>query len=457
LPLPQAHTLEQIRVDAPGDVLQRQLGFGRRTLTRTPRVHAADGRPPALAAFMSRTYSETYYRPSTGGGFDVAYDPSAGALTVTVKVYFNFENGNPSHADWRGTTRPDGTPYDSHEFAWNDEDKEDYASEFIDQIERHWSGRHAFRCIRMGWEALPLVHVNVEVDRVDAADGAHLEADVYKWPDNRYDRFYVDQPDVSNSEQLLGSGWLGVEPARSEGQFNESESDEAVGLPDRTKFTIDTSERSAYTQADADNPSPILFALGSYKVTSNELGPLRAFAETMAQPAMPDFQIMVIGHTSSDGSDSDNQLLSEKRARAVSGELVRGGVKSPPIVGAVGERGATEDAGWRRVDIIVGELTAMQTTILHEFGHVIGLGDEYPTPDGGRRDVGQAVRHSPLAQQLGVTSAPILASDNDAIMSVGEVVAPRHYITFLEALGDVTGTAGEWEVVSLREAVRRVP
>ena len=98
------------------------------------------------------------------------------------------------------------------------------------------------------------------------------------------------------------------------------------------------------------------------------------------------------------------------------------------------------------MEITVGDFEADQTTVAHEFGHMFGLSDEYPTPDGGDRDVGTPVAHSALAERLIPGQQPILAHHNEDIMSNGEVVQPHHYVTFLEVLGVMTGTEGEWDI-----------
>ena len=51
---------------------------------------------------------------------------------------------------------------------------------------------------------------------------------------------------------------------------------------------------------------------------------------------------------------------------------------------------------------------------------------------------------SQLANDLGLATAPVVAHHSDSIMSNGEVIEPYHYATFLEVLGTMTGTTGEW-------------
>jgi hypothetical protein len=76
---------------------------------------------------------------------------------------------------------------------------------------------------------------------------------------------------------------------------------------------------------------------------------------------------------------------------------------------------------------------------------MFGLGDEYPNAGAGR-PVGTPVAHSALAQALIPGQQPIVATDSDNIMSGGETIRPHHYVTFLEVLGTMTGTTGQWAI-----------
>jgi hypothetical protein len=158
---------------------------------------------------------------------------------------------------------------------------------------------------------------------------------------------------------------------------------------------------------------------------------------------------VVTGHASAEGEEEKNLRLSEARARNVSNEIVKGGATTTPTSTGKGEEGATEDPAWRKVEIQVKDFTSKQTTVKHEFGHILGLGDEYPTADATpatRRPVGTPVAHSALAQRLIPGQQPILAHHDESIMSNGEEVRPYHYVTFLEALGNMTGTTGTWGI-----------
>ncbi|NJO03749.1 MAG: hypothetical protein HC880_20645 [Bacteroidia bacterium] len=67
----------------------------------------------------------------------------------------------------------------------------------------------------------------------------------------------------------------------------------------------------------------------------------------------------------------------------------------------------------------------LQVGATHEFGHMIGLGDEYP-------DKKPGITHATLVKNmLGKT---ISEGRTNEIMSIGDHIGQQHYVTFLEAL-----------------------
>ena len=77
--------------------------------------------------------------------------------------------------------------------------------------------------------------------------------------------------------------------------------------------------------------------------------------------------------------------------------------------------------------------------------------------------IGDPVDHSTLPP-MGNGVPPAVSENNDSIMSVGNVVRPQHYITFLEALNQATapvhvsyGGEGEPPAFSAFEAEEALP
>jgi outer membrane protein OmpA-like peptidoglycan-associated protein len=388
-----------------------------------------------LEDFMSQEYSTEDFHPSTGRGlFDARYSPRSGDLTITVGITFNFQNGNPADPTWVASV---GGPakaatYTADQFTWTDDEKEDWKSTAISMVQSHWGQRYTFFTQRPCWEGLPPVNVTIQVvERPGTGAGkSHFVTSVTKWP---------TEPGLEESVTPPGRA------DQSTARFHESGSD-GITTPDSDHRTRTTASRARYGQVDTDNPGVILFAQGSAEVSAADRAKLATFGATLGAPDMPPFPVTVTGHASSEGTEERNMQLSETRAHNVANAIVTGGAKKQPTVVAEGERGASLTPEWRRVNITVGAFEADQTTILHEFGHMFGLGDEYPTPDGGARDVGTRVAHSALAERLIPGQQPILAHHDEGIMSNGELIRPHHYVTFLEVLGKMTGTEGTWDV-----------
>jgi hypothetical protein len=157
--------------------------------------------------------------------------------------------------------------------------------------------------------------------------------------------------------------------------------------------------------------------------------------------------VTVIGHASATGSHEANEQVALQRAQNVAAYLQSHGKQ---IAGyrvearSEGDTGATADADWRRVDIVVGDGRA-QVTMMHETGHMFGLDDEYASPPGGFAPgagtpgtIGTPTAHGAISGAMGGGVQPAVFENNDNIMSVGNVVRPQHYSTFFEALTNVT-------------------
>ena len=432
---PSAALMLRLQRSAGNAAVARMLQR-RATLMRQPTATCSPAEQAQLDELLSKTYIEEDFHPSTGRGlFDAIYAPGDGNLTITVGITFKFVNGNPADPTWVASV---GGPavaatYKPEQFAWTKEEQDNWKANAIAKITATWGHQYVFFTQKACWaDKLPPVNVGIEiVERPESGEGkSHFVTTVNKWP---------TEPGLEESVTPPGTH------DQSTARFQESAAD-GIENPDKEHFVRSTSTRARYAQVDTDNPGTITFARNVREPTATDSAKLRKFGATLGAPDMPPFPVTVTGHSSSEGKPEYNQTLSEDRARNVSNEIVAGGSQKQPKLVALGATGATPTPEWRRVDITVGKFEADQTTIAHEFGHMFGLGDEYPTPDGGSRDVGTPVAHSALAQRLIPGQQPILAHHSDDIMSNGEAVRPHHYVTFLEVLGKMTATEGTWDI-----------
>jgi outer membrane protein OmpA-like peptidoglycan-associated protein len=417
-------------------LLQRGGGGLGAALMRQPAAVCSPADQAKLDELMAGTYTREDFHPSTGRGlFDATYVPADGNLTITLGITFNFVNGNPADPTWVASV---GGPavaatYTPDQFNWTPEEQNDWKANALSQVTAIWGGRYTFFTQKECWAAtLPPVNVTIDIVERPAAGAnkSHFVTTVNKWPTEPGHRDSVTPPGAAD---------------QSTARFHESGA-EGIENPDESHFRRTTGSRARYGEVDRDNPRTIRFPQNVTDPSDADKTALRKFGETLGKPYMPPFPVTLTAHSSSEGAEDLNMRISEDRGRSVSNEIVSGGAQTQPTLVPVGETGAAPTPEWRRVDITVGAFEADQTTVAHEFGHMFGLGDEYPTADAGSRPVGTPVAHSALAEKLIPGQEPILARHNDNIMSNGEVVRPHHYVTFLEVLGAMTGTEGTWDV-----------
>jgi outer membrane protein OmpA-like peptidoglycan-associated protein len=391
------------------------------------------------------------------GGFNAKFDPDNCQLIATVNVGINFHHGlnvdpatglvtaNASGLEAGDASElatlqtaaanvmaqipdiPERVNHVNTEWRWSAAEENPWMEQYRQAVTDAWSGQHNFQSRRWA-ELLSSVNVIVNVHK-GAQEGDHCAARIIKSPPGGFGSAYVSYGAADN--------------ARDQGLLMSSS---GVG-PNATNFL-------RYSLQFENNSADLNTAVGT--VHGTDAGPdyLDKFiADFEAANPAAGVPIQVIGRASSTGSEAYNRALSERRAAAVTTYL-----RSNGLVGSIdrvtdvgeGETGATEDATWRRVDIVVGSGEA-QNTAAHEFGHMIGLGDEYSSPAAGFYPgagtpvaVGDPAAHDALAQAMGGGVTGAVAENTDNIMSVGNTVQPQHYATFHKAIEAVTGESWQY-------------
>jgi outer membrane protein OmpA-like peptidoglycan-associated protein len=375
------------------------------------------------------------------GGFDAQYRPDAaqgnGVLQISQGVAVTFKNtlvaggaGVVPHPDLpvtpdmtalaaRVNAIPDATRKATAvaAYQWSPAEKAPWIAQLEPQIEQGWGGQHEFFLNKPRWEWLG-ASVAVDLNIGERAKGAadHMDLETYKTPSGESLRTFDIPHQVSH-----GSGT----DARDQRMRLASTS---VGPKE-----IDLLRES------------VQFALGSFDLTPAAQTTLDGFIATFnganAHVAHQEIHVDVIGHTSAQGTEADNQLLSERRATTVQEYLRSHGfvnVATRVLAAGRGEREADQTtprrASDQRVDLVV-DGGARMITAMHEFGHAFGLDDEYGT-------VGTAPSHDAWARDMTDASGAHLPGavreHNAGAMSFGTEVRPRHYATFHHALQTVT-------------------
>ncbi|MFN8375457.1 MAG: OmpA family protein [Anaerolineae bacterium] len=389
------------------------------------------------------------------GGFNAKFDPGQRALIATINIGITFLNGMKINAagmaeadlDSLGTTNifeagtrtnlvnqaatinaleptAEGRANEVNNFwRWSDGESAPWMDRYKQTVQDAWGARHFFVNNRFP-QLFSNVRVNVSVHEGDQP-GDHCKAKIIKTrPGGTVSAGVTSGSPTDASDQTLTMSSEGLNPN-----------------PDNLlrKQVYFPHNNSRVEDAEGDRPGSGVPAT-TY---------LQQFITTYAAADPAGGQtVRLVGHASSSGSDTYNQTLSETRSANVEKFLkdnnLPGNTERTQDTGE-GETGAIEDAEWRRVDLIVGSGEA-QVTATHEFGHIVGLGDEYATPAGGMIGnplapvpVGTAAAHSGMADAMGDDVGGVMRENNDNIMSLGNTVRPQHYATFHNALQIVTG------------------
>lgn len=348
--------------------------------------------------FIAKTYTWNNFATGLNGKFDVVYAPAKNLLDINVKVRFQF-------------------PWSLQGMLYRAQGKDDvYRANYISGIERAWSNRYNFRNVRAPqkvWSRLNPTTVQVNVEEVDKNE--HFLIDV--------DPFNTGRAQVGGGVTKMYKGDENPQP-----KFNP-----ATGQGELTRF-------------NRVNPSPVLFGANSAEISAGDKSQLTFLATYAKRINNPRFDITIAGHSNTVGGGTAagaqrNQQLSQQRAAAVNQHLQNAGMTNHNVtVKAEGQNGAGAGAAWRKATI-TPKLPAgwqnMQATSEHEFGHMVGLGDEY----GGA--AGANATHYGLTQKaFGKKYADQVAKRGDtdyaSIMEGGDDVRIQHYVTFWDALCQVT-------------------
>lgn len=365
---------------------------------------------------FARLSGPDYVSPTGFGGFYPTYFPDLGIITIKVKVL------------WEWVDRDLGNP-------WNDGTKAAFMREFKNNVPRAWDGKWRFRCTAQGFEncvAEPRFviedgtvgnhHFTIRVNNIrgqSALNALTGDLQLHQSDNDEYDN--LNPPNRLNPGTLFGmsrGGVLTTERAKVEALLQPVQN---VTLA-RTNFgwVVDPGSRAALTT----------LAEGLKRVG----------------PKSPKFPLTV--HATSGVPGKSAQLIA-----AVMDFLATKGVT--PAVYPIASAAATTGAKFKMpfsghkatamAWIELTDVTDLDTAANwhyrykvanHEFGHCLGLPDEYTLyPDG---PIGNA--HSSwaaLCRQANVVPNPYPVF-NTSIMSCGWITHPCHYVTIWDALGNLT-------------------
>jgi len=352
-------------------------------------------------------YNYPNFTKGHNGKFDFSYNPAARSATVDVNVKFSFLSDDKAKGKW------------------TQKDKDSYSKSYMTTVVGQWNKRYTINNSREPqavWSKLHPVQVQVNVNDMDAGKGTgklHFRIDVHK---KNADFSAGEFANVSGGVTTLYPNHGPPTPA-----FN----------PDPGHKDVHAGELA---RVRAISPSPVYFDSYSTALRPSYNGPLTDLATYVKRINAPKFNITVTGHSSIWGDDADNMKRSQERADAVAGKLRSVGVGGHKLATvAKGESGGGWLPRWRKAVIdfaLQPGFQNVQDVQSHEFGHQLGLGDEYEGT--------LSNHHSLVVKAFGKTYADQVAIRGgewrSSMMGRGSDLRVYHYVTIWSALCETTLT-----------------
>lgn len=378
-----------------------------------------DGGPYTKADFVP-DFTENF------GKFDTKYDPGARQLDISMRIKFTFPDlPVPKVTDIQ--TMMQAIKVRAI--------RAGYVTNFLGQVHKGWSGKFQFKNIREPqavWGKLNPVSVKLNVTPTKTNEHYTMKA-------------YLNKKGTANVSPNPAAGKKGSGTVTFfKGDIDSSTQD----------FTGDKNTAPHEIARLQRNLPKIRFANNSADIDAKYIPDLIYVADYLKRMNRPKFQITAVGHANKTGGASINSPLSAKRAANVRDKLKGFGVSNHDLDSiGVGSQGATAHGSWRKVDFRIKtdpSFSNVQDTTLHEFGHMLGLDDEYVAGRAiqlqhqrnfvrkmlGNPDYGPG-QENKYADEVSKVDALQSAS----VMYSGDEIRAQHYVTMWQALYNVAETA----------------
>ncbi|MFP5271146.1 eCIS core domain-containing protein [Coleofasciculus sp.] len=367
--------------------------------------------------FRGKTFKKDPFIINRNGKFALAYRPRSHRLDATIRVSFTFKNNVVGAAKWNKHT------------------KRAFERTFIRVVQNRWSNQYKFVNVREPqsiWKKLNPVRVRVKVKQ-----------------DNKNPHFNIT---VNKNHPVGVTSAVGVGGNQSgKARF------EASDTRPQPAFNPATGKAELAALANV-TPTPIQFAAGSSAIKAADKGKVEFMATYLRRIKNPRFKLIITGHhqqvvhapkaTKAQKRATEQQAtrLSKQRANEVFKILREGRATYHQIrKQGVGDAGAAATPAWDKAEIAAALPKGwqnVQTTLEHEAGHMLGLGDEYIS---GGAPVGTKTTHYALTMQaFGKQYADVQATivaDSASLMNGGNDIRPHHYVTLWDGLAQLTQAA----------------
>ena len=357
-------------------------------------------------------FSVKHFVNGNFANFDAQYDvigpkPSTGTLFISHGVHMNY----PKHM-----TKGERTTFEN---------------DFVRSVHNGWSDKHKLSLNEPGFSPYECkVDVNAHIE--DEPKDAHTVIDVIK-PKANEKRFRSRVSGATKKEDSETTHKAKMD-FRDPTVEEDTKIDEADLIQQVGSFDFDSDVINKDCQEDIQK--------------------IKDFINAIPKPDDPEectFSLHLVGRASSEGNAAYNKKLSEKRMKAVEKELESLSGLCFSVTEAAGEVEATTGGEFRRVNVGVfisrkdKKSKTKQNVAAHEFGHMIGLGDEYidtkgEIPNSRIKFFGDDPTHFDAVKQVVDEDAAneLRIQNSESIMSRGNEVKRGHYVMFVAALDIMT-------------------
>jgi hypothetical protein len=400
---------------------------------------AATGCRRTKARFLEESFAHDPFVPSTRRGkFEAKYAPRSGHLNITVRLNAEFE------ASWTEFFGP--------------LEKSRLKASFVEAVPRYWNGHCQLHCTRHGWTDIN-VAPRFAIDFQDTSSHFRMvmtrESALARGnPHGRECRGFVSLNQVTG---VAGKDRLEVRDFQVS-DFNHKLVGTTTAANDRTALETALRNSGGVVTLVATQPVVTLtFADGSDDAAGFQavLAQFVTAANRQLKGSHP-IPVLVKGFAKA----TEAGALAGTRATAVNTALTGLLLKNPVTIEAPGAGKAAvevkidrdyEDSFERDERVFAYNVAA------HEYGHMVGLPDEYENPQGDAADVNTRAKaivktgFLALVGEVGLVP-PVFPSHTSSMMSDGMTPMVWHYVTAWQALTYLTSqylAPDEWEILSI--------
>lgn len=357
------------------------------------------------------------------GRFDA--ELSADLLTVTLRVFYEFNPGSPMLAPG----------YSSAEYQWNGNSKGEFKKDLEAQIEGTWSGKYLIarddgsKKIRVAVDVLESKDLAGATWKIVAghypSDGADIEVSVCDSGQRHYpsaSRCVLNDGNDRWGTLYIGSHQLGPD---------------AVTVPVFESIWFSFKKGGADF---ADDPTETILSNDKFHWTVVDSMANRGWSIEIAGYA--NYLEDLSGSTA--GQEFASIRIARKRLEKVRQYLKSKSVNLAKVRSVAAGEFHDLDGDNKVVELSI--LPYSMPTAAHEAGRMFGLPDE--AKDSSRTD-SFAIDDRFKALVMWYFDEVIDTVDENNVMSRGSQVLPHHYLPFLEAIEELAGNNQVWEIVDL--------